>query len=98
MKNTIMHIYVGNIAYIVTEGDLAGLFGKFGRVDKVKIVQDSLSGQNAGWAFVTMEDEEQGKKAIEALNLKNFMGRKIKVNKYRPKTRKGPKFGEWINY
>ncbi len=93
-----MHIYVGNIAYIVTEDDLARLFGKFGKVEKVKIVQNNLSGQNAGWAFITMEKEEEGKKAIEALNLKDLRGRKIKVNRYRPKTGKGPKFGEWVNY
>ena len=93
-----MQIYVGNIAYIVSEADLEQLFGKFGKVEKVKIVQDNLSGQNAGWAFITMEKEEEGKKAVEVLNLKPFRGRKIKVNKYRPNPHKGPKFGQWVNY
>ncbi|MFC1585276.1 RNA recognition motif domain-containing protein [Fibrobacterota bacterium] len=93
-----MHIYVGNIAYIISEADLEKLFGKFGKVEKVKIVKDDLSGQNAGWAFVTMENDDDAAKAVEALNLKNFRGKKLKVNKYRPKSKKGPKFGEWINY
>jgi RNA recognition motif-containing protein len=93
-----MQIYVGNVAYIVSESDIKQLFGKFGKVTRVKIMQDTLSGQNAGWAFVTMEKEEEGKKAVEALNLKDFRGRKLKVNKYRPRSKKGPKFGQWINY
>ena len=43
-----------------------------------------------------MDNDDEAKKAIEALNLKVFKGKKLKVNKYRPKTKKGPKFGEWI--
>ena len=33
---------------------------------------------------------------LQILNLKNFRGKKLKVNKYRKKTKKGPQFGEWI--
>ena len=65
-----MDIYVGNIAYTVTREDLEKLFGKFGEVSKVKIMEDSYSGQTRGWSFVSMEKEEEAKRAIEALNLK----------------------------
>ena len=93
-----MDIYVGNIAYSVTEKDLETLFGKFGKVSKVSILEDSYSGQTKGWAFVTMEKDEEALKAIEALNVKAFKGKKLKVNKYRPNSsvKKGPKFGQWI--
>ncbi len=93
-----MNIYVGNIGYMVSKEDLQGLFGKFGAVSKVKIMEDEDTGETAGWGFVTMENEEECERAVKALNLKVFKGRKLKVNKYRKK-REDPfkaKFGEWI--
>ena len=92
-----MDIYVGNIAYAVSEDDLKALFEKFGPVKKVNFLQDS-DGQTKGWAFVTMEKDEDGTKACSVLNLKNFRGKKLKVNKYRPKKNDPfkPKFGKWI--
>ena len=93
-----MDIYVGNIAYTVTKSDLEDLFGKFGKVTKVNILEDYLSGENKGWGFISMEKDEDAKKAIEKLNLKLIKGKKIKVNKYRPRPKKGPKFGEWKNF
>ncbi len=95
-----MQIYVGNISYLVTEQDLTQLFSKFGKVEKVKIMNNTETGQNSGWAFVTMTNDEEGAKAVELLNLKNFRGRKIKVNQYRPKSKNPnkPKFGQWINH
>jgi len=91
-----MDMYVGNLAYTVTSQDLEKLFGKFGKVTKVNIVEDSYSGQAKGWGFVSMEKDEEAAKAIEALNLKLLKGKKLKVNKYKPKSKKGPKFGQWI--
>jgi RNA recognition motif-containing protein len=93
-----MDIYVGNLAYTITKEDLENLFGKFGEVTKVRLVEESYSGQAKGWGFVTMEKDEDALRAIEALNLKLLKGKKLKVNKYRPKSKKGPKFGEWISY
>jgi RNA recognition motif-containing protein len=95
-----MQIYVGNIAYAVDEEILGKLFGKFGKVTKIKIMNDSLTGENRHWGMVTMENKEEGEKAVKCLNLKEVRGRKIKVNKYRPKSSfsKRPKFGEWRQF
>ncbi len=91
-----MDIYVGNLAYTMGKEDLEKLFGKFGAVTSVRIVEDTYSGQAKGWGFVSMEKDEEAKKAIDALNLKLIKGKKLKVNKYRPKPKTGPKFGQWI--
>ncbi|MBF0433313.1 MAG: RNA-binding protein [Fibrobacteria bacterium] len=93
-----MEIYVGNISYLVTEADLANVFGKFGKVDRVRIMHNTETGQNSGWAFVSMENEEEVTKAVDKLNLREFKGRKIKVNKYRKKKPKKAEFGEWVNF
>ena len=101
MKKTaedgILDIYVGNIAYAVSEEDLKALFGKFGTVTKVNFLEDNASGQTKGWAFVSMENEAEATKAVEVLNLKEFKGKKLKVNKYRAKPNPyKAQFGKWI--
>lgn len=90
-----MEIYIANIAYLVTEKDLQALFSKFGEVKKVKLLEED--GYNKGWGFITMENENEAKKAISALNLKNFKGKNLKVAKYRPKSKdpNRPKFGHF---
>jgi len=90
-----MEIYVANIAYLVNEQDLQALFGKFGEVKKVRLVEED--GYNKGWGFVTMENDEAAQKAITALNLKNLKGKNIKVAKYRPKSKdpNRPQFGKF---
>ena len=40
-----MNIYVGNISYEVTEGDLKQAFEVFGQVETVKIIKDRWSGK-----------------------------------------------------
>ncbi len=92
-----MDIYIGNIAYIVTNDDLEALFSKFGKVTKVDIVEESHSGQAKGWGFITMENDEDAMRAIDKLNLKSYKGKNLKVNQYRSNSdrKKGPKFGEW---
>ncbi len=91
-----MEIYVANIGYTVSKEDLEKLFGKFGEVSKVRLVEED--GYNKGWGFVTMEDEEAAQRAIKALNLKSFKGKNLKVAKYRPKSKdpNRPQFGQWI--
>ena len=63
-----MDIYVGNLPYTATEGDVSGLFAAFGPVERVKIITDRETGQSKGFAFVTLGDQSQLNAAIEALN------------------------------
>ncbi len=41
-----MNIYVGNLAYSVTEDDLRGAFSEFGEVTIVSVITDKYSGQS----------------------------------------------------
>ncbi|MGD9977641.1 MAG: RNA recognition motif domain-containing protein [Bacteroidales bacterium] len=75
-----MMIYVGNIAYSMTADELKELFVAFGNVAAVKIIVDKTSGRSKGYGFVEMESDEDGQKAITALNDTQVKGRNIKVN------------------
>ena len=80
-----MDIYVGNLPYTATEGDVTGLFAAYGPVERVKIITDRETGQSKGFAFVTLGDQTQLNAAIEALNDYDYNGRALRVNASEPK-------------
>jgi cold-inducible RNA-binding protein len=82
-------IYVGNLAFSITENDLQDLFSQHGPVTETAIVQDRATGQPRGFGFVTMATSEGAKAAITALNGKDFQGRALTVNEARPREERG---------
>ena len=80
-----MNMYIGNLAYDVTENDLRDAFSEFGEVSSVKIITDKFSGRPKGFGFVEMPDNSEADQAIKALNGKVLNGRSIKVNQAEPR-------------
>ena len=80
-----MNIYVGNLNYRVEESDLTQLFEEYGKVESVNLISDKYSGRSKGFGFVTMDNNEDGQKAVDALNGISFQERDIVVNEARPK-------------
>ncbi|MGC9344073.1 MAG: RNA recognition motif domain-containing protein [Bacteroidales bacterium] len=80
-----MNIYVGNLNYKVSENDLAELFEEYGSVSSAKVIMDKFSGRSKGFGFVTMENDDEAKKAIEDLNGSSYEERDMVVNEARPK-------------
>jgi cold-inducible RNA-binding protein len=78
-------LYVGNLAYSVTSGDLEEVFSQAGRVVSATVVSDRMSGQSKGFGFVEMGNAEEAAKAIAILNDTPLKGRNIKVNEARPR-------------
>ena len=87
-----MNIYVGNLAYSVTEDDLNDAFSTYGNVTSVKLITDKFSGQSKGFGFVEMA-ENGAQEAIEAMDGANFGGRNLKVNEARPRPTGGGQRG-----
>jgi len=80
-------LYVGNIPYSTSDGDLRTLFGQNGRtVTEVKIVIDRVTGQSRGFAFVEMASADEAQAAITELNGSSVGGRSIVVNEARERT------------
>ena len=80
-----MTIYVGNLVYDVTTNDLQEVFAEYGTVSRVYLPVDRETGKMRGFGFVEMSSDEEEAKAIETLNEAEWMGRKMRVNKARPK-------------
>jgi RNA recognition motif-containing protein len=72
-------LYVGNMSYSTTEGDLRTLLEPFGPIAEVRVIGDK------GFAFVEIPEENMAA-AIEATNGKEVAGRTLTVNEARPRT------------
>lgn len=84
-----MNIYVGNLSYNTSEGNLETMFSEFGTVESVRIITDRETGRSKGFAFVDMPDDQEAMAAIEALNGQEIDGRTLRVNEARPKMEGG---------
>jgi cold-inducible RNA-binding protein len=78
-------LYVGGLAYSVTEDELGQLFAEFGNVISADVIKDRDSGQSKGFGFVEMSSEDEAQAAIKAMNGKEVSGRSIMVNAARPR-------------
>ena len=82
-----MKLYVGNLPFRTTEDELKEHFGAHGNVSEVVIITDRETGRSRGFGFVTMPEDDEGRKAIEELNGQEMDGRPLTVNEARPKQR-----------
>jgi RNA recognition motif-containing protein len=77
-------LYVGNLPFSATQGELDELFGQVGTVESVNIITDKFSGESRGFGFVEMATDEEAQAAIERLDGQDLKGRALKVNEARP--------------
>jgi len=82
-------LYVGGLAYSVTDQELEQLFTEQGKVTSATVIKDKFSGQSKGFGFVEMDDLKEGQNAIKNLNGKELSGRAIVVNQARPQEDRG---------
>ena len=86
-----MNIYVGNLAYNVTDADLREAFGAHGEVTSASIITDKFSGESKGFGFVEMSNNSQAQAAIRALNENPLKGRNMRVNEAKPREARPPR-------
>ena len=87
------NLFVGGLAYKVTDDELNDFFATVGTVTSAKVIVDKYSNQSKGFGFVEMSTEEEAKKAVEELNGKELEGRPIAVSEARPREDRKPSFG-----
>lgn len=75
-----MNIYVGNLSYTTTQDTLKALFEQHGTVESVRVITDKMTGRSRGFGFVMMANDEEGARALQALNNFEFEGRMLKVS------------------
>jgi RNA recognition motif-containing protein len=80
-----MNIYVGNLPFDATEADLRSLFADYGSITSAAVITDRDTGRSRGFGFIELADEELGGKAVGQLDGHDWNGRRLTVNKARPR-------------
>jgi RNA recognition motif-containing protein len=73
-------LYVGNLAWTVTDQDLQDVFSEAGTVDSSQVIIDRATNRSRGFGFVEMATDEAAETAIKTLNGRDIKGRPIRVN------------------
>ena len=88
-----MKLFVGNLAFDVTDDDLRQVFEQHGQVESASIVKDRFSNESRGFGFVEMPNQSEAEAAAQALNGQEYAGRNMTVNEARPMPERGPRGG-----
>jgi RNA recognition motif-containing protein len=93
-----MRIYVGNLSYETSQGDVRDVFEQFGTVKHVSIVTDRDTGRSRGFGFVEMSGDEEARAAIDGLSGVELAGRLLTVNEAKPRAARGerPAVGDGV--
>lgn len=78
-------LFIGNLPFETTDGELRDMFSAHGSVDMVTIPKNRDTGSPRGFAFVDMSTEAEVDAAVAALHETEIGGRKIRVQKSLPK-------------
>jgi RNA recognition motif-containing protein len=82
-------LYVGNLAYTMSDSDLQQIFEPHGTVQSAQVIMDRDTGRSKGFGFVEMGSDAEAQAAIQALNGTEVGGRALTVNEARPKPEGG---------
>jgi len=77
-------LYVGNLSFDATESDLFELFNGVGQVRNAEVVCHKYTQRSKGFAFVQMTTIEEARRAVQAADDKEFLGRKLVVSGDKP--------------
>lgn len=81
--SSVKNLYVGNLPFSTTSGDLEQLFSQYGTVVKAQVVSDRETGRSRGFGFVEMSTGAE--EAIQAMNGAEINGRRLTVNEAQPR-------------
>ncbi|HZH97010.1 MAG TPA: RNA-binding protein [Flavisolibacter sp.] len=63
-----MKLFVAGLPYDLYDDELVEIFEKFGPLISAKVTLDRETGKSRGFGFVEMQNDQDGKDAIEHLN------------------------------
>ncbi|MFA7172542.1 MAG: hypothetical protein WC340_03865 [Kiritimatiellia bacterium] len=82
-----VELYVGNLSYDMTEAQMRKEFERFGTVKSARIITHRFNHRSKGFGFVEMPVRVEAEAAIKATNGQDFLGRKLRVNEAKNKSR-----------
>jgi RNA recognition motif-containing protein len=92
-KGPPVQIFLGNLAFTVTEQDVRELFAPYGVVDRINLITDRETGRPRGFGFVEMADDTAAQAAMAALHGQELAGRALNVTEARPRAERRPSGG-----
>lgn len=79
-------LFVGNLAFEVTQVDLRAAFAAYGTVSTADVVVDRSTGVSKGFGFIEMPGQVQAVAAIQGLDGTDLKGRTITVSRAHPRS------------
>ncbi|XP_072260918.1 cold-inducible RNA-binding protein B-like [Pyxicephalus adspersus] len=73
-------LFIGGLSFDTNEQNLEEVFCKYGHISEVVVVKDRETNRSRGFGFVTFENPDDAKDAMEAMNGKSVDGRQIRVD------------------
>eukprot|EP00494_Astrolonche_serrata_P026415 UN26677 len=83
-ENDKKNLIVNYLPVSFRECHLAHLFCEIGELISVRIISDKKTKRSKGYGFVKFKEPEAAAKAIQLLNGKNIIGKRLKVAYARP--------------
>jgi len=75
-----MKLYLGNLPFSASDEDIREAFSAYGTIDDLFIPLDRETNRPRGFAFITLQDDELARKAIEEMDGADLQGRNLRVN------------------
>ncbi|XP_042575134.1 cold-inducible RNA-binding protein-like, partial [Cyprinus carpio] len=73
-------LFVGGLSFDTTEQSLEDAFSKYGVITNVHVARNRETNRSRGFGFVTFENPDDAKDALEGMNGKSVDGRTIRVD------------------
>ena len=77
-------IRITNLPEETQDSDIRDLFVKFGRITRIFLAKDKVTGNSKGFAFVSFESRETAAKAIKGVNGHGYMNLILSVEWAKP--------------
>ena len=82
-------LFVGGLPWSTGDQELSQAFESHGQIEEAKVITDRETGRSRGFGFVTFVNDEDGEKAVEAMNGTEMEGRQLTVNEARDRAPRG---------
>jgi len=77
-------LLVENLSHETTEDDLRSMFAQVGTVKEVVLIKDRDTGISKGFAYVTMNSQDEANKAVYVFNGRSLDNHELKIRAVRP--------------
>lgn len=84
-------VFVGGLAFELTEGDILTVFSQWGEIVDMELVRDKATGKSRGFAYVCYEDQRSTVLCVDNFNGSTLLERTLKVDHHRYKHKKDEK-------